>query len=344
MGRLVAWAMIGLGLCLPAAEGREWAQKMFQTTSHDFGHVARGAKAEFAFEVTNLYEEEVHIAEVRTSCGCTTPTITKQTLKTWEKGAIVATLNTRSFVGQRSSTLTVVIDRPYYAEVYLTISGYIHADVDFQPGVVSFGDVDQGAVAEQEIAVTYRGRANWQIVDVRSANTHLEVELSEPRRQVGLVSYRMLVRLKEDAPAGLLQDQLTLVTSDPRMPTVSLPVEGRVVPPLTLSPSPLLLGNLAPGQAVTRQVVLTGKQPFRVLEATADLPSIQVRLPGDVAKKVHILPVSVTAPQQPGEFRGTLTIQTDLPQVPQVQCPLRGTVRQDSPTAAKAHVTDGHQR
>ena len=216
--------------------------------------------------------------------------------------------------------------------------------MDFQPGVVSFGDVDQGAVAEQEIAVTYRGRANWQIVDVRSANTHLEVELSEPRRQVGLVSYRMLVRLKEDAPAGLLQDQLTLVTSDPRLPTVSLPVEGRVVPPLTLSPSPLLLGNLAPGQAVTRQVVLTGKQPFRVLEATADLPSIQVRLPGDVAKKVHILPVSVTAPQQPGEFRGTLTIQTDLPQVPQVQCPLRGTVRQDSPTAAKAHVTDGHQR
>lgn len=336
--------MIGLGLCAAAVEGREWAQKMFQTTSHDFGHVARGAKAEFAFEITNLYEEEVHIAEVRTSCGCTTPTITKQTLKTWEKGAIVATLNTRSFVGQRSSTLTVVIDRPYYAEVYLTISGYIHADVDFQPGVVSFGDVDQGVAAEQEIAVSYHGRTNWQILDVRSANTHLEVELAEPRRQPGLVSYRMLVRLKEDAPAGLLQDQLTLVTSDPRMPTVSLPVEGRVVPPLTLSPSPLLLGNLAAGQEVTRQVVLTGKQPFRVLDVTSDWAALRVRLPGEVAKKVHILPVSVTAPQQPGEFRGVLTIHTDLPQVPQVQCSFRGTVRHDSPTAAKARLSDGQER
>ena len=67
---------------------------MFAATSHDFGHVARGAKAEFAFELQNVYEEDIHILDVRTSCGCTTPTITKPTLKTWEKGSIVATLNT----------------------------------------------------------------------------------------------------------------------------------------------------------------------------------------------------------------------------------------------------------
>src|SRR6266700_6288669 len=73
---------IGLLTLAPAtAPAKEWAQKMFQANSHDFGHVARGAKAEFAFEVQNLYEEDVHIADVRTSCGCTTPTITKPTLK-----------------------------------------------------------------------------------------------------------------------------------------------------------------------------------------------------------------------------------------------------------------------
>ena len=100
-----------------------------------------GAKAEFAFELQNVYEEDIHIADVRTSCGCTTPTITKPTLKTWEKGSIVATLNTRSFVGQRNSTLTVVIDKPFYAEVPLTIAGYIHSDVDFQPGAAALGEV-----------------------------------------------------------------------------------------------------------------------------------------------------------------------------------------------------------
>jgi len=323
-----------------AGQAREWAQKMFSAATHDFGHVARGAKAEFAFEIQNLYEEDVHIADVRTSCGCTTPTITKQTLKTWEKGAIVATLNTRSFVGQRNSTLTVVIDRPYYAEVYLTIAGFIHSDVDFQPGVAALGDVAQGSTAEQQVTVTYRGYANWQIADVRSANTNLEVELGEPLRQPGIVSYKMLVRLKGTAPASTIQDQLTLVTNDQRLPHVMLPVEGRVVPPLAVNPSPLLVGNLAAGQSVTKQLVVTGKQPFKILSVSADSDVVQLAEPADVAKKVHLVPVKIVAPDRTGEFRATISIETDLKEGGTINCLARGTVRGDTPTAARTRAVD----
>ncbi|HEX5106687.1 MAG TPA: DUF1573 domain-containing protein, partial [Pirellulaceae bacterium] len=179
----LAIALVLLLAGASAAGAKEWAQKMFKAASHDFGHVAHGAKAEVAFEIQNLYEEDVHIADVRTSCGCTVPTITKPTLKTWEKGEIIATLNTRSYVGQRNSVLTVIIDKPYYAEVPLTIAGYIHSDVDFQPGVVSLGDVSLGSKAEQEVTITYRGRGAWQVTDVRSANPHFEVELSDAMRQ-----------------------------------------------------------------------------------------------------------------------------------------------------------------
>jgi hypothetical protein len=327
---------LGLMLIAPlAGEAKEWAQKMFQATSYDFGNVARGAKAEFAFELQNLYEEDVHIADVRTSCGCTTPTITKPTLKTWEKGTIVATLNTRSFVGQRNSTLTVVIDKPFYAEVPLTIAGNIHSDIDFQPGVAALGDIEQGKVGEQAVSVTYRGNFNWQIADVRSANSHLEVELSEAVRQPGIVSYRMLVRVKADAPAGILQDQLTLLTNDQRMPTVVLPVEGRIAPPLSVNPSPLMFGTLAPGQSATKQLVITGKQPFRVLSLTADSDGMQYQAAPDVIKKVHIVPITVVAPQKPGEFHHSLVIETDLANASRAICVVRGTVRGDSPTAAK---------
>jgi hypothetical protein len=333
MFRTASIAILALALA-PVAQSKEWAQKMFAATNHDFGHVARGAKAEFAFELQNVYEEDVHIADVRTSCGCTTPTITKPTLKTWEKGSIVATLNTRSFVGQRNSTLTVIIDKPFYAEVQLTIAGNIHSDVDFQPGVAAMGDVEQGAIGEQAVTVTYRGASNWQIADVRSANSHLEVELGDPVRQPGQVSYKMLVRLKSDAPAGTLQDQLTLVTNDQRMPTVVLPVEGRVTPPLQVNPSPLMFGALAPGQTATKQLVLTGKQPFRVLSIAADNEALSVRAAPEVTKKVHLIPITVTAPQQAGEFHYLISIETDLAGASRATCIVRGTVRGDLPTAA----------
>lgn len=298
----------------PAASAKPWAEKMFAVRTHDFGHVARGAKAEFAFEIQNLYEEEVHIVDVKTSCGCTTPSVSKNTLKTWEKGTVVATLNTRSFVGQRTSTLTVVIDKPFHAEVALNISGTIHSDVDFQPGVVALGQVEQGAGAEQEVLVTYRGRGPWQISDVRSACNHLEVELGEPLKQPGQITYKMVVRLKADAPPGMVNEQLTVVTSDKSMPTISLPIEGRVAPPLSVSPSPLLFGALAPGQNATKQLVITGKQPFKLLSIASEPAGLEFRAVPDLVKKVHLVPVTITAPQQAGEHAYAITIETDLPQ------------------------------
>lgn len=339
MLRIVVLALAVLGAA-EAANGKEWARAMFATTSHDFGHVARGAKAEFAFELQNLYEEDVHIADVRTSCGCATPTITRPTLKTWEKGAIVTTLNTRSFVGQRSSTLTVVIDKPYYAEVYLTITGNIHGDVDFQPGSVSFGEIEMGRSAEQVVTVTYRGRGAWQIRDIRSASEHLEVELSDPVRQLGQTTYRMLVRLKPGTPPCTLQEELILVTSDQRMPTVQLAVEGRIAPPLSISPSPLLFGTLHPGQTATKQLVLTGKQPFRVLGMSSDLPGVEFKVAGDVIRKVHLVPVTLTAREKPGDFFGTIQVETDLASGSRAACQIRGTVLGE-PTATPASAAVG---
>lgn len=322
-----------------AAPAKEWAQKMFQVTSHEFGNVARGSKSEFAFEITNMYEEDVHIADVRTSCGCTIPTITKPTLKTWEKGSVIAALNTRSFTGQRAATLTVVIDKPYYAEVQLTVNGYIHGDVDFQPGSVVFGEVDQGAVAAKEVMVTHAGASNWQVTDVRSANSNLEVELSDPIRSFSKISYKMLVRLKPGAPAGGIHDTLTLVTNDPRMPTVPISVEGRVVPPLQVSPSSLFVGILAPGETATKQLVVRGKTPFRIVDIRCPDGAFHFKVT-DQARPVHLIPVTFTAPETPGEVNVNIEIETDLPSGGTTTCIARGTIKapasQEPNVAAKS--------
>ena len=63
-------------LVTPAA-AQSWAEKMFETKSHDFGTIARGAKAEYEFVLKNIYVKDVHISNVRVSCGCTTPSIKK---------------------------------------------------------------------------------------------------------------------------------------------------------------------------------------------------------------------------------------------------------------------------
>ena len=72
---------------------------------------------------------------VRSSCGCTMPSVTQATVKTHETSAILAVFNTKAFLGQRGGTVTVTIDKPFHAEVQLVVRGFIRGDVMLTPGV-----------------------------------------------------------------------------------------------------------------------------------------------------------------------------------------------------------------
>jgi len=57
MFRTIAPAALVVAFLSTPISGQEWAAKMFSTTTHDFGVVARGENAEYAFALENLYVE-----------------------------------------------------------------------------------------------------------------------------------------------------------------------------------------------------------------------------------------------------------------------------------------------
>jgi hypothetical protein len=294
--------------------GQEWAQKMFKVKDHDFGSVARGAKVEYPFVFENLYMEDVHISHAYSSCGCTSVRIENQTVKTYQKGAIVATFNTNSFYGQRGATLTVVIDQPFYAEVQLQDRGYIRTDVDFQPGSVEFGAIDQGIGYRQIVDVNYTGGSDdWKIVSIKSANPHITAKVVETGRNYGQATYRLEVHVDKTMPAGYMNDHLMLVTNDTTNQQIPVLVEGRVTPSISVSPAALFMGVLQPGQKVTKTLVVTSKKPFRILAITCDAPkSFQFDTSNEaVATKLHQIPVTFVAGADVGKVVKTIKIKTD---------------------------------
>lgn len=303
-------------VCLSAASAsaQQWARKMFKETQYNFGNVARAAKTEHRFKFENIYLEDVHISGVRASCGCTSPWVTKDTLKTYETAEVVAHFNTDRFSGQRGATLTVMIDRPYSAEVQLRVDGYIRTDVVVDPGSVEFGSLDQGQAAQKEVAVNYAGRNDWKITAVRTSNPHLTAKVAEKSRRNGQVSYRLTVSLDPDAPSGYLQDQLILVTNDRNITQVPVAVEGRVVPELAVNPALVSMGRLEPGQKARKQIVIQGKEPFRITNIECDQGGFQADFSTgkEKAKTVHVVPIMFVAGTQPGKITGKIRIETDL--------------------------------
>jgi len=313
-----------LGLCLlavvavcRAAGAQEWARDMFDHTSHDFGTVARGTKLQHTFTLENIYEEDVHIAAIKSSCGCTTPKLSRRLLKTWDKAEIVAEVDTRAYKGRKDATLTVVFDQPFPAEVRLTVHTYIRSDVVIQPGEVQFGSVEQGTEATRELTISHAGRSDWRIERVESTDPHLAVKIAPAARGTGVVNYTLRVTLAADAPAGYLHDHLTLITNDfnPRAAQVPLSVRGVVVSALSVRPSPLLLGVAEAGGTAKGRLVVHGKAPFRITSIHVSDPRFHCTAP-EGAKAVHLIPVTFTAGDEPGEVSARIEIQADAAEEP----------------------------
>lgn len=303
-------------LLVPAVRGQEWAKKMFDDkTLHNFGVVARGTKVEHRFVLENIYVEDVHIKSITSSCGCSKAEAKKKTLKTWEKAEIVVRVDTRGFLGRKDSTITVVFDQPFASEVQLHVHSYIRGDVVVQPDAAELGTVNQGVSVGRTLRISYAGRNDWKIERVESTNPNIEFRLDESYRGNGKVGYNLTVWLLKTAPPGYIRDHLVLVTNDldKRSSRVPIAVEGVVVSPLSIHPSPLSLGLAEPGRAITRNIVVQGHSPFRVTAAHSSDPRFQCRT-DDESKKVHIVPVTFLAEgaSTQGVAKTTIKIETDL--------------------------------
>ncbi len=319
LSRLVT--MIALFFCSAFTEMRveaqelNWAEKMFSELKHDFGTVARGADTRATIFITNLYEEDVSITNVGTTCGCTAAQPDRTLLKTHEKAAIEVRMNTVKFMRRKDSNVDVTLTfhgakGAATKTVRVPITAYIRSDVVItpEPGNADFGTVELGAGGQRRLDIAYAGRPDWAITDVRVPNNNLTAHLEEKFRGDGRVNYELVVSLKNTAPLGQIQDQITLVTNDNGSPEVPVLVVGRVEPDIVVSPAVLPIGTLKPGQSVEKNVVLRGKKPFVISQIQCNSADFfEVRQPSTEAKTVHIVSFRLTAPAQPGNLVEELT-------------------------------------
>lgn len=299
------------------AQNLNWAEKMFSQLRHDFGTVAKGADARHTITVKNIYEEDVRLLNVGTTCGCTAAKPDKDVLKTGEVARIEVQMNTVKFSNQKNSNVDVTLsfsDKSGLTAsktVRVPISAFIRTDVTVEPGGVNFGSVGVGSGAQQQVRITYSGgRPDWRINRVETGSPYLQAQAVESGRGGGRVQYQLVVQVKPDAPLGVLRDKITLHTDDTRGPQVPVLVEARVEPDIVVTPSVVSLGpNLKPGEEKTYTVVLKGREPFAIekIECNSAHECFKVRLSPD-PKKVHVLPLTFSPPNEPGDFEEEFTI------------------------------------
>lgn len=322
---VAAWLLTGLSCELSATES--WGTSLFPVKRHDFGRVAIGANASFRFEFENGYLEDIRVIGVSSSCGCTSVTVTKNLLKSAEKAAVVAKLNTSGqHTHEKSATLTVhletVVDGHAIQDtVQLFVTSYIRPDVILTPGIVEFGSIPEGKPVTRTVLLEYSGREDWALTRIERTNDFIHARAEQVRNEHGEITYRITVTLKDNAPVGYVKDTLRLATNESRPGRrdpveIVLPVQGVVTAPIQVKPSPFMAGLVPVGKSVAKSIVVRGEMPFRILEVRSTDSRFQFT---HAEQKSNIQIVSVlftpagTGTNRPVDLYEKIRIRTDLP-------------------------------
>jgi Protein of unknown function (DUF1573) len=92
----------------PPASSLKVENMAFTTDVHDFGTVPEGPTADYEFSFKNTGKEPIVLSKVQASCGCTTPSYSKEPVPPGQEGKIHVTYNTKGRPNAFTKSITVV--------------------------------------------------------------------------------------------------------------------------------------------------------------------------------------------------------------------------------------------
>ena len=90
-----------------AQEKANGPQIQFDEMKYDFGSVAQGGTVEHVFKFKNVGTAPLVISNIGVSCGCTTPSWTKEPVMPGKTGTVMAKFNSTGKMGMQNKVLTI---------------------------------------------------------------------------------------------------------------------------------------------------------------------------------------------------------------------------------------------
>jgi hypothetical protein len=151
-----------------------------------------------------------------------------------------------------------------------------------------------------------------------TASRVLRGQLVESARDRESVQYKLTIALRPDAPAGLVRDEIRLLTNDPETPSIPIPVTATIQADLVASPSVLALGRVMSAGGAQGRFLVRASRPFAIvaIEGTGDGFTVS---PTAASKATaHLLTVSYRPEdgRSRGDLRHVFRVVTDLPGEP----------------------------
>ncbi len=254
------------------------ARLTFDKVEHNFGEIFDDAEQSFEFWFTNTGPDPLIIGEIKSSCGCTVPDISKRVYQPDERGFITVVFNPHGKRGSDARSVTINSNDASKPSARLVVKSFVKQLVIVEPSVLQFGQVDKGEKREKEIFVAGRTPDFEATIATSNLTDVYEIEVKETKvREVGpekeqLRATRIIVRLKEFATVGQHRGELSIRTTDPRRPIQRTQALSQVLGDLAVVPPRLSLGRVQADTEFSREFRVQSRsgEPFKIKDVVVD--------------------------------------------------------------------------
>lgn len=170
------------------------------TDKFDFGSVDEGVQAVHEFEFENTGNAPIVLSDVRASCGCTTPSWTKEPVAPGAKGTIKASYNSEGRPGTFVKSITITSNASEPSKV-LYIKGVVdpkkekvvHTPKELKESpklvpdktTLNFAKVERGQKVIGKISIKNSGKSELTISGVQSACNCITHKLDKEKIPAG---------------------------------------------------------------------------------------------------------------------------------------------------------------
>ena len=193
-------------------------------------------KLEHVFVIQNSGTADLKILSARPGCGCT---VTKfdELVKPGSEGKVAASVDVSHFSGPIEKSVDVETNDPSQPHIKLSIKANIKTYFDVRPMEQIRFTVSRGSSDTKELTITPTYEKPLRLLAPRIKNTDaFDVKFDPPAGDSK--SYKLTVSLKNTAKIGNQSD------------TITIPVEGDIVPPQEIQVFAVVRGPIAANPAL----------------------------------------------------------------------------------------------
>lgn len=328
----IALCLAAAALALPAA-----AQVISVTPrSIDMGEMQQMQERNAQVTVTNEGAGLLVISEVEADCGCTIPTMARKELGPGESTVVEINFNSKKFHGKVVKTVTIHSNDSSSPSVDVLVNALVTTPLLVEPASQRVGFTRGVAETDHTERVTFTS-TEGKAVEIRCDQTRkreFQVKVINGVDGDPTVSALDII-LPASSEPGRKRDSAQVHTNIDGFENVTIDIQGWVVARLGFQPANLKFRYQKEFNSSVRFAPEVDELKFKITRAECDLPEMKVEIDEtmpnkEVLVRVFGAPISKDDPRAVatrGRIQGTLTVYTDLEDMPKVEIPVTYMVR-----------------